>query len=226
VRYYRKRRTLVWIAIAILLIVATYPSLRHGVESVPHRIHIAEIRARADAWGLWAPAASVLIMVVQTFIPIPGEFMVAINGAVFGFWKGLAISWIGAIGSACLAFAIGRALSEATTPRTIPQKLLKRADTMIRQGDWTVALMIRFIPLFPFGLFNFAIGRTAVSWTTFLWTTAVGVLPVNAAVVAIGCGIAGAEELLPWGLLALLCLTVLGLVFRYRLAPPRRACGP
>lgn len=160
----------------------------------------------------------VLLMTAHTFLPIPGEIVTAINGIAFGFWDGLAISWVGAMSSAALAFAMGRMLDRITTPRAGLRKLMQRVDTIVGRGDWTVAVVIRFIPSCPFGVFNFALGRTSLSWLAFLWTTAVGVLPANAAVVAITSGAAGEQAVLLWALTVLAGLTVLGLVFRYRIA--------
>lgn len=213
----RSRRALVWIAVSVALFALAYPGLR-GLPGELAHVDMAAIRAHILSWGLWGPIASIVVMTAHTFLPIPGEFVVAINGAVFGFWGGLAVSWAGAVASASLAFGIGRLLGHARTPRTVPQKMLRWVDTVITQGDWTVALVIRFIPLFPFGVFNFALGRTALSWPAFLWTTALGVLPVNAAVVAIGYGAAQERRVLLWGLGVLLGLTMLGLIFRYRIA--------
>ena len=42
--------------------------------------------------GPWAAAASVLIMVADTFLPIPGGSVGVANGAIFEVWGGLAVS--------------------------------------------------------------------------------------------------------------------------------------
>jgi uncharacterized membrane protein YdjX (TVP38/TMEM64 family) len=210
-------RTFFWAALSLVFLALAYPGLRRVTEEAPS-IHIEAVRARVAAWGPWGPVASLLLMTAHPFLPSPGELVVAMNGAVFGFWEGLAISWCGAMSSACLAFAIGRSLVHARKARSIPQKLLRWADAIVKRGDWPAALVIRFIPLFPFGVFNFALGRTALSWPVFLWTTGVGVFPVNAAVVAIGYGAAEAPEVLLSALAALFGLTMIGLVFRYRIA--------
>jgi len=81
-----------------------------------------------------------------------------------------------------------------------------------------VILAVRFIPLFPFAVLNFALGRAPLSWQTFLWTTAIGVLPFNMVVVAVGYSAAEVQDLLPWALGTLAGLTALGLIFRYRIA--------
>lgn len=213
--------TLAWTAISLLLILAwARPDVWHPLHAAFPRIHLGLIRDLIIRWGPWAPVASVLLMVGHTFVPFPAEIMIAANGAVFGFWVGLLVSWIGAIASACIPFGLARVLGGAGTVRIIPREPLEWVDGMVTRGDWTVALVVRFIPLFPFSLFNFALGRTPLSWTTFLWTTGVGIVPATAAAVGAGYGAADAPGVLPWALGGWSGLTALGMIFRHRIVPP------
>lgn len=213
--------TLVWAAIAVLLILAwARPDIWRLVHAAPPRIHFGPIRDLILRWGPWAPVASVLLMIGHTFVPFPAEIMIAANGAVFGFWVGLVVSWVGAMASACIPFGLARALGRGGTVRIIPPETLEWVDAMITRRDWTVALVIRFVPLFPFSLFNFALGRTPLSWTTFLWTTGAGIVPATAAAVGAGYGAAGAPRVLPWALGGWLGLAALGMIFRHRVVPP------
>jgi uncharacterized membrane protein YdjX (TVP38/TMEM64 family) len=219
---------LVW-AVAIALPVGlawARPEVWHLAQVAFQRMHLAQARDLIAPWGPWAPAASVLLMIVHTVLPFPAEILIAANGVLFGFWTGLGVSWIGAMASACLPFAIARALGRGGTARIIPRETLAWVDALVMRGDWTVALVVRFIPLFPFSLFNFALGRTPLTWRTFLWTTGVGVLPAIAAAVAAGYGAAGAPNLVPWALSVWLSLVALGLIFRHRVVRPTTHAVP
>lgn len=220
--------TLVWAgAIALPLVLAwARPDMWHLVQAACQRMHLGQARDLIGRWGPWAPGASVLLMIVHTIVPFPAEILIAANGVLFGFWIGLAVSWVGAMASACLPFAVARALGRGGTARIIPRRTLAWMDALVTRGDWTVALVVRFIPLFPFSLFNFALGRTPLTWRTFLWTTGVGVLPAIAAAVAAGYGATGAPNLLPWALSAWLSLAALGMIFRHRLVPPATHAAP
>lgn len=213
---------LVWAGAMALPVVLAWarPEMWHFAQAASQRMHLAQARDLIAPWGPWAPAASVLLMIVHTVLPFPAEILIAANGALFGFWTGLGVSWIGAMASACLPFAIARALGRGGTARIIPRETLAWVDALVMRGDWTVALVVRFIPLFPFSLFNFALGRTPLAWRTFLWTTAVGVLPAIAAAVAAGYAAQGAPNLLPWALSLWLSLMALGLIFRHRVVRP------
>jgi uncharacterized membrane protein YdjX (TVP38/TMEM64 family) len=166
-------------------------------------------------------------MVAHTFVPLPADLLFVVNGAAFGFWGGLVVSWIGTMASAALAFGIARALGRPTAARVVPRVVLDWADTAIARGRWPMALAVRFVPIFPFSVLNFALGLTALSWTTFLWTTGAGILPTMIALVAASYGATGPQKMLPWAVLGFLVLTVLGLVVRNRLIRrPRDANDP
>jgi uncharacterized membrane protein YdjX (TVP38/TMEM64 family) len=214
--------TLVWAGAITLLVALAWarPEMWHLAQTASQRMHLAQARDLIAPWGAWAPAASVLLMIVHTVLPFPAEILIAANGALFGFWAGLGVSWIGAMASACLPFGIARAMGRGETARIIPRDTLAWVDALVMRGDWTVALVVRFIPLFPFSVFNFALGRTPLSWRTFLWTSGVGVLPALASAVAAGYAAEGAPNLLPWALSVWLTLMALGLIFRHRVVRP------
>jgi uncharacterized membrane protein YdjX (TVP38/TMEM64 family) len=107
--------------------------------------------------------------------------------------------------------------------RLVPERTLRRADALIGDTGWEIALALRLIPFISFNLVNLALGLTDVPWSTFLWTTGVGVLPVEVAMVTIGYGAAGRTGALLWGFLALAVITAAGLVVRRRVASGKRA---
>jgi uncharacterized membrane protein YdjX (TVP38/TMEM64 family) len=176
------------------------------------------VRLIITRWGLWAPAASILLMVAHTFVPFPADLLIVANGAVFGFWGGLLVSVSGAVSSACLAFAIARVLGRPAALRFVPAAALEWVDRIVAQGGSAVVLLLQILPLLPFSLLNFAFGLTPLPWTTFLWTTAVGVLPTNIVLVAVGYGVAGVRVVLPWSLAILVVLTAIIAALRFRVA--------
>jgi uncharacterized membrane protein YdjX (TVP38/TMEM64 family) len=225
VRSAQRSRSPIWtvmlILVALALVWVAYSQLQHLPERLDS-VRGDQVRAAVARWGPWAPGAAIVLLVIHTFIPFPAEIVLAVYGALFGFWLGLLVAWVGNMLSCMLAFELGRMLGARRLPsRTVPQKALHWVDEQIRGRDWRVAIVMRFVPLFPVSVFNFALGRMNVDRVTFVWTTALGILPMNAVLVAIGYGATGASELLPWALGALMAFIVFGLVFRYRLAHPR-----
>jgi len=194
-------------------------------------VTIDHVRTAVAQWGPWAPVTSILITVINTFLPFPTDLMIVANGVVFGFWNGLLVSVIGAMASACLAFGIARLVGREAARRLVPANGLAWVDRTVTQGGWRAVLLIQFIPLLPYSLLNFALGLTLVSWVTFLWVTVVSILPQDIVLVALGHGVAEARAVLYWTIAALIVLTSFTIWFRRRLArvlkiPTRLAGAP
>jgi uncharacterized membrane protein YdjX (TVP38/TMEM64 family) len=210
--------------------VAASPEARRLILAGVRQVDIRHLRAAIVAWGAWAPVASILLMVLHTIVPFPAELLTAANGAVFGFWGGLIVSWVGAMAAACVGFALSRVIGRSAIVRLVPERTLRRADAVIGNTGWEIALVLRLIPFISFNLVNMALGLTHLPWSTFLWTTGIGILPVEVALVAVGYGAAGSTSALRWGLLAVALVTATGLIVRRRgvasgqqgsTAPPR-----
>lgn len=125
------------------------------------------------------------------------------------------------MGSAVLAFGIGRALRRPMPSRGYVRQLLAYTGALVERGS-QAALVLRFIPLLPFTVFNIALGRARIGWWTFLWTTALGILPATVTLVAIGYGATAVHSMFLWGASALAGLITAGLTLR-RLAAGRSA---
>ncbi len=179
---------------------------------------IDHVRRAVAQWGLWAPVTSILITVMNTFLPFPTDPIIVANGAVFGFWKGLLVSVIGAMASACLAFGIARLAGRAVALRVVPASALTWVDHAVTQGGWGAVLLLQFIPLLPYSLLNFALGLTSLRWATFLWVTVLSILPTDIVLVALGYSVAETRIVLYWTIAALIALTILTIWLRYRLA--------
>jgi uncharacterized membrane protein YdjX (TVP38/TMEM64 family) len=215
-RWLRGRTAVVlWGVAGLLTLAVAAAHLRH-LPPLFHELSARDIREPVAQWGIWAATVSVLVMVANTFLPLPGESVGIVNGAVFGFWRGFAVSWIGVMSSAVLAFGIGRILPRRTIRHGALRRLVACADALVGRG-WHAAMVIRFIPLLPFTIFNVALGRAPVGWGTFLWTTALGVLPMTAVLVAVGCGVTSARSMLWWGTAALTGFVAAGLILRPRM---------
>jgi uncharacterized membrane protein YdjX (TVP38/TMEM64 family) len=214
-------QAVLWAFVAVVLLaVWLSPDARQLVMATAERVRPYrvrhEIRTLIIRWGPWAPLASILIAVARTFVPIPGEFIAAADGAAFGFWEGSVLLWIGTMASACLAFGIARALGRPVVERFVPERALARFDALVGEAGWDVAVLVRFLPI-PGDVINFGLGLTRLSWSTYLWTTGVAIVPWVVAWAAVGAGALSAHRTLPWALGGLALITVAGLVIRRRL---------
>ncbi len=138
------------------------------------------------SWGMWGVAASILLMVVHSFIPFPAEFVAVANGMCFGPVWGTVITWIGAMLGAMLAFALSRAFGRPLVERMIRRRHWNTLDDWSGRRGGEVVLVCRFIPLIAFNLINYAAGLSRMSYVTFFWATGIGILPMTALMVVLG----------------------------------------
>jgi uncharacterized membrane protein YdjX (TVP38/TMEM64 family) len=179
---------------------------------------IDQVRSAVAAWGAWGPIASILITVINTFLPFPMDAVILGNGAVFGIWKGLLVSLAGAMASACLAFGLARLAGRAVAQHVLRADWLAWLDTAVAQGGWRTVMVIQFIPLLPYSLLNFGFGLTSVRWPTFLWITLLSILPMDILLSVLGNSVAETRAALRLGVAALIALTGLTFWLRGRMA--------
>ncbi len=138
------------------------------------------------SWGMWGVAASILLMVVHSFIPFPAEFVAVANGMCFGPVWGTVITWVGAMLGAMLAFALSRTFGRPLVERMVRRRNWITLDQWSGRRGGEVVLVCRFIPLIAFNLINYAAGLSRISYATFFWATGLGILPMTTLMVVLG----------------------------------------
>lgn len=167
--------------LAIAIGVLVWWSSAAGIAPTPKGIE-AEIRS----WGHWAVAASIGLMVAHSLIPFPAEFVTLANGMLFGPVWGVAITWIGAMLGAALAFALARWFGRPFVYALMNERHRNAVDRWARRQGIGILLLSRLMPLISFNVINYAAGLSPISWWTFLWTTGLGILPITALLVVTG----------------------------------------
>jgi uncharacterized membrane protein YdjX (TVP38/TMEM64 family) len=160
------------------------------------------------SWGVWAPLASMALMVIHSFVPFPAELLAVANGMLFGLVLGTAITWAGAMLGALLAFGLARWLGQACVRRLVGEEKWGRIEAFTSGYGWRALLLARLTPVVAFNLVNYAAGLAGVGWRTFTWTTAVGILPITVASVLVGSHM----TTMPWQLWAGLVAAVAALM--------------
>lgn len=185
---------------------------------------IAAIAAYVRSFGLWAPAISLLLMVLQSVIaPLPGSLIATTNGVVFGLWWGTLLSWLGGLLGATVSFWLARLLGHDLVARWFGHGRLERIDAIgARQGFWVI-LIARLTPIVSFDLISYLAGLSSISFPRFMLATAVGMLPGTFAWTALGHDLLLAQtttwRLSLFALFAVLA-TVAGLWWQRRIARP------
>ena len=176
-----------------------------------------------QSWGVWGVFASIGLMILHSFLPFPAEFLAIANGMVYGPLWGTAITWIGAMLGAFLAFGLARALGRPFVAMMAARKDWHILDEWAATQGGRLVLISRFIPVIAFNLVNYAAGLTRISWWTFAWATGIGILPITTLMAVMGDRI----ETLAWEmwLLAAAGVLILWFVLRHNFRPSRELEG-
>ena len=126
----RKHRTWVGAGIALALIVLLLWIFRDRVWAALQLGADQEaLAALLDQYGAFGIAISVLLLVLQVFLAvIPGQALVIVNGYVYGFWKGLLITWTTVVLASEVAFWLARRYGRPLATHFVAPKTLKRWD--------------------------------------------------------------------------------------------------
>jgi uncharacterized membrane protein YdjX (TVP38/TMEM64 family) len=137
-----------------------------------------KLRTYVQSWGAWAPAAFLMMQILQVLIaPIPGEISGIAGGFIFGAWKATLFSIAGLTLGSAIAFLAARVIGQPLV------KLVVSQETIVKFYSWThgsrtlVLLVLFLFPGFPKDLLSYFLGLTPMRFVTFLWICFLGRLP-------------------------------------------------
>ncbi|GBF98077.1 hypothetical protein Rsub_10305 [Raphidocelis subcapitata] len=117
-------------------------------------------------------------LAVSTALAVPPSLLSFVAGALFGFARGMALSWAGSLVGETAAFLAGRHLLRARIERALRAwPTWGVLSAQLREDGWLLVLLLRISPATPFSLLNFALGSTQLPLWQYLWPSAVGVVP-------------------------------------------------
>lgn len=130
------------------------------------------------SFGVWAPIASLFLMVLQAVAaPIPAVFVAFANGLAFGVVGGGVLTIAGQTLAAALCFGISRALGRGPVEALAGRFGLAAADTWFSRWGARGVLLLRLVPGISFDVISYGAGLTSISFGPFLLATAIGVAP-------------------------------------------------
>lgn len=145
----------------------------------------ADVRRAVHGAGWLGPLAFVAIYIGWTVLLLPGVVPTLAGGALFGLVVGSALTLIGAVIGATLAFMIGRRLGRAQVQELASRRGV-RFDGWLRNRGFLALLYARLVPIVPFNLLNYAAGVAGMSTRSYVIATAVGIVPGTIAYTALG----------------------------------------
>ena len=138
---------------------------------------LAAVALQLETLGAWGPVAFIALYVLGSIAFVPGALLTLAAGAVFGLWRGALVVFTGAVLGSSAAFAIAR-----TVGRNRVAAWLARDERMAAVGravagkGFTVVLLLRLSPVFPYNLLNYALGLSGIRYRDFLMGS-IGMLP-------------------------------------------------
>jgi len=127
--------------------------------------------------GASAPIVFIVLYAVAIVAFIPASPLTIVGGAIFGLWRGLMFSFLGATFGSAVAFLLGRYVARGTVARrlaTLPR--IAAIDRAIAADGLRIVFLLRLSPIVPFNILNYTLGLSRISVWDFL-AASVGMLP-------------------------------------------------
>ncbi|MDE0485186.1 MAG: TVP38/TMEM64 family protein [Candidatus Poribacteria bacterium] len=197
------RKTLAFLIVGILILclILFFRQIQEFLlELIAAFQSIETAREYIAGYGLFAPLISATLMIFQSVIaPLPAFLITIANGALFGFWWGMLLSWSSAMLGAALCFYIARFLGAKHVAKIVSQPVVNKTDQFIqRYGNYAI-LIARLIPYIPFDVVSYAAGLTRIRFLGFWLATGLGQLPATAAYTYLGNKISAYTNLMLLG---------------------------
>jgi uncharacterized membrane protein YdjX (TVP38/TMEM64 family) len=203
---------------------AALPVLIVALAVAGWQLPVHELVAQASRIG---PALAIAGGAALMMALVPRTVISLACGALFGTALGAGCALVAAVCGAGLAFAIGRLLGRDFIAQRAGGRLA-RVDGWLRRRGLLSVLVVRMLPIAPYGLVSYAYGASGTRTHHYLGGTVLGALPSTVTYAAIGAAAGAAGPFNPLVLIpAGLSLAVsLGAGFWWRRTSGGSAAAP
>ena len=159
------------LSVAIIVILAT---IVYKVFKMDIGIH--EIKSYIDSFGNFAPIVYIIMFSLVPLTLFPDSVLAIAGGLAFGLYKGYIYTAIGALIGGTISFYISRKLGRNIVKKLTKDKL-DNIEVMVNTKGFSIILLLRLIPLFPFDVISYGAGLTSVKYKDFIMATFLGTIP-------------------------------------------------
>jgi uncharacterized membrane protein YdjX (TVP38/TMEM64 family) len=165
------------------------------------------------------PLAAVALGALLLCVLVPRTAISLLCGALFGAWAGAGWALAAALLAALVTRAVGRWAGHDLLARRSGDRL-RRLDRWLARHGLLAVVVVRLLPLAPFGFVGYAYGGSSVQFRHYFLGTAIGATPSAISYATIGAA-AVAPESLTWltflpALIGVAVSTGAALYWRYR----------
>src|SRR6188474_2794159 len=140
--------------------------------------------AEGHASGRASAATIAALLALDVFLPVPSSIVSTGAGVLLGFWRGVAVIWIGMTIGCVIGYAFGAKAAGAARRLVGDDGLARANQIMERHGNWALVVS-RPIPVLAESSVVFAgIVRSPVR--PFVWMTTLSNLGIALAYAAVG----------------------------------------
>ena len=122
------------------------------------------------------PLWILLAFVLGGLLMVPVTLLIAATGIVFGTFPGAWYAMAGALLSATAGYLLGQILGRDTVRRLMGRRISRLSVRIARRGVIAM-IIVRTLPLAPYGVVNMVAGASHIRWRDYLVGTAIGMLP-------------------------------------------------
>lgn len=138
---------------------------------------VEAMRGFVSGYGVWAPVVYFLAQIAQVVVaPVPGGAAVVVGTLLFGVWRGLALSVVGAVVGSAVLFLVVRRWGRPLAVRVVGEDGFERyAGALDEKG--VLLFVVMLVPFMPDDVVAALAGLSAVSFRRFVVLVAVGRTP-------------------------------------------------
>lgn len=130
---------------------------------------IKQLERIIPSMGALGPFISILLMGILSATPIPTDPIVILNGAIFGPWVGILVSWMGNNLASIIEYYLGKGLGHIIDFEKMKKKLPLGLSRFPANSVWFL-FFGRFVPQFGGKIVSLAGGFYRVPLFRFIWT--------------------------------------------------------
>lgn len=122
------------------------------------------------------PLLIIAAYVIGCLLMLPVMLLIAVTGIVFGLWPGAPYAMAGTLCAAAAGYGLGSALGRDAVRSLLGARLNRLSRRVARRGVLAM-ILVRLLPLAPFGVINILCGASHIRLRDYPLGTLVGMLP-------------------------------------------------
>ena len=140
-----------------------------------------ELQAWFRGWGVWAPLAYIVVLVIAPILFMPVAPLAMMSGLLFGLWWGYLYTLIGCMLNCALMYWMTQHLGKDKVQRFLEKRLspawLARIQSLEGRTGFVFLIILRLTALIPYNVINYAFGLTNMKFKDFMLASLIGMIP-------------------------------------------------